>query len=198
MKTLKSLLATALTAVFFTASAFTTFAAEPAIEVAAKKSSFNKIWVSGNVKIVLTQGNTEGVTATENYNAEKTSVQQQGQTLYINTMESSQVTLTVSVKDLQRIEAYGDAVVVTDKNLDVRYLQVFLAQNASAKIKTNTESLYTVVKDDARLKMSGAADQSTLVASNMKNVKMADLATLKSERYASEKMMNATQVALVK
>jgi hypothetical protein len=168
MKTLKNIFAAALTAVVFTSSAFTTFAAEPATEVASKKSAFNKIWVSGNVKLILIQGDKEGVTGTANYNAEKTSVQQQGQTLYINTMEASEVTLTVTVKDLQRIEAYGEAEVVTDKNLDVKHLQVFLAQNASAKIKTNTESLYTVVKDDAKLKLSGAADQSTLVASNLK------------------------------
>lgn len=198
MKTLKTLFAVALTAVVLSTSAFTVSATEPVAVTGAKKSSFNKIWVSGNVKIVLTQGDSEGISAQHNYDKEKTSVQQQGQTLYINSMESGQVTLNVTVKDLQRIEAYGQAVVITDNNINTKCLQVFLAQNASAKIKTTAESLYTVVEDDAKLKMSGAADQSTLVASNMKNVKFENLASLKSERYLSAKGKNELQIALTR
>ncbi|RZK77319.1 MAG: hypothetical protein EOO92_13100 [Pedobacter sp.] len=171
MKTLKTIFAAALTAVVLTTSAFTTFAAEPATETSAKATGFNKIWVSGNVKIVLTQGDNEGVTGTHNYNAEKTSVLKQGQTLYINSMESGQVTLNITVKDLQRVEAYGQSTIVTSNNFDVKYLQLFLNQNATAKIKATTESLYTVVNDNATLKMNGVSDQSTTVASNMKNVK---------------------------
>ncbi|RZK80553.1 MAG: hypothetical protein EOO92_07490 [Pedobacter sp.] len=198
MKTLKTLFAAALTAVVLTSSAFTTFASEPVVQSAVNTSGINKIWVSGNVKIVLTQGENEGVKGTDTYNAEKTSVSKQGQTLYINSMESSQITLNVTVADLQRIEAYGQSVVVTSNNFDVKYLQLFLNQSATAKIKTTAGSLYTVIKDDASLKISGTADQSTMVASNMKNVKLNDFATLKSEQFVSEKMMNAERIALAK
>ena len=198
MKTLKTIFAAALTAVVLTSTAFTTLAAEPITEVAAKSAGFNKIWVSGNVKIVLTQGDKEGVSGTENYNAEKTSVTKQGQTLYINSMEAGQVTLKITVKDLQRVEAYGESVVVTSGNFDVKYLQLFLNQNATARINATAGSLYTVVNDDAVLKMSGAADQSTLIASNMKNVKYGNFAALKSVQYVSEKVMNAARVALAR
>jgi hypothetical protein len=198
MKTLtKTLFAAALTAVVFTSSAMTTFAAEPVVteSVAPSVGDFNKIWVSGNVKIVLTQGDKQGVVGTSNYDANKTSVLSKGQTLYINSMESSQVTLTITVKDLQRVEAYGQSVVVTTNNFDVKNLQLFLNQSATAKIKTTAGSLYTVVKDNAFLKLNGTADKSTMVASNMKNVKLGDFASLKSESYASEAMM-ATEFAV--
>jgi len=197
MKTLKSIFSAALTAVVLTSTAFTTFATEPVKKITSSAAGISKIWVSGNVKIVLTQGNEEGVIGTENFDAQKTSVVSNGQTMYINSMEAGQVTINVSLKDLQRVEAYGQSVVVAN-NFDVKHLQLFLNQSASAKIKTNTGSLYSVVNDDATLRMSGSADQSTIVASNMDNVKLNNFATLKSEQYVSEKVMKSEQVAITK
>jgi hypothetical protein len=198
MKTLtKTLFAVALTAVVLTSSAMTTFAAEPrATELAAPSlKSFNKIWVSGNVKIVLTQGEKQSIIGTSNYDSTKTSVLSKGQTLYINSMESSQVTLNITVKDLQTVEAYGQSVVVTSNNFNVKNLQLFLNQSATAKIKTTVESLYTVVKDNAVLKLNGTAVKSTMVASNIKSVKLGDFASLSSESYASEAIMT-NQIAI--
>ena len=198
MKTLtKTLFAVALTAVVLTSSAMTTVAAEPlATELAAPSiKSFNKIWVSGNVKIVLTQGEKQSIIGTSNYDSTKTSVLSKGQTLYINSMESSQVTLNITVKDLQTVEAYGQSVVVTSNNFNVKNLQLFLNQSATAKIKTTVESLYTVVKDNAVLKLNGTAVKSTMVASNAKNVKLGDFASLSSESYASEAIMS-NQIAI--
>jgi hypothetical protein len=200
MKTLaKTLFAAALTAVLFTSSAMATFAAEP-VKAETKTSSlskFDRIWVSGNVKVILTQGDKQNVEGTSNYDAAKTSVSTDGKTLFINSMETNQVTLNITVKDLERIEAYGQSVVVTSNNFDVKYLQLFLSQSATAKIKTTAGSLYTVVKEDAVLKLNGTAAQSTMIASNIKNVKLADFASLKSELYASESIMEAEQNAMV-
>ncbi|OWK71393.1 GIN domain-containing protein [Pedobacter sp. AJM] len=200
MKTFtKIVFAAALTAVVFTSSVMATFAAEPvkAETKTASLSTFNRIWVSGNVKIILTQGDKQNVSGTNNYDAAKTFVSTDGKTLFINSMETNQVILNITVKDLERIEAYGQSVVVTSNNFDVKYLQLFLNQSATAKIKTTTGSLYTIVKDDAILKLNGTADQSTMIASNMKNVKLADFASLKSASYASEAMMEAAQNAMV-
>ena len=200
MKTLtKTLFAVALTAVVFTSSAMSTFATEP-VKAETKTSSlstFNRIWVSGNVKLILTQGNQQNVAGDSNYDAEKTSVTTDGKTLFIHSLETSQVTLTITVKDLERIEAYGQSVVVTSNNFDVKNLQLFLSQNATAKIKTTAGSLYTILKEDAVLKLNGTAGQSTMIASNSKNIKLADFVSLKSESYASEAMMKAEQNAMV-
>ena len=200
MKTLaKTIFAAALTVVVFTSSAMATFAAEP-VKAETKTSSlskFNRIWVSGNVKIILTQGEKQNVEGAGNYDAAKTSVSTDGQTLFINSLETGQVMLNITVEDLERIEAYGQSVVVTSNNFDVKYLQLFLGQSATAKIKTTAGSLYTIVKDDAVLKLNGTADQSTMIASNMKNVKLADFASLKSASYASQAIMEAEQNAMV-
>ncbi|MFC4211893.1 GIN domain-containing protein [Pedobacter lithocola] len=200
MKTLaKSLFAAALTAVVLTSSAITTFATEP-VKAETKTSSLsklNRIWVSGNVKIILTQGDKQNVEGAINYDAAKTFVTTDGRTLFINSMETKQVTMNITLKDLERIEAYGESAVVTSNNFDVKHLQILLSQSASAKIKTTAGSLYTTVKEDAVLKLNGTANQSTMIASNMKNVKLADFASLKSESYASEAIMQAEQNAMI-
>ena len=200
MKTLaKTLFAAALTVVVFTSSAMTTFATEP-VKAETKTSSlskFDRIWVSGNVKLILTQGDKQNVEGINNYDATKTSVTSNGKTLFINSLESNQVTLSITLKDLERIEAYGQSVVVTSNTFEVKNLQLFLSQSATAKINTSAKSLYTVVSEDAVLKLNGTADQSIMVASNMKNVKLTDFATLKSASYASQAMMEAEQNAMV-
>ncbi|PWS27993.1 hypothetical protein DHW03_10550 [Pedobacter yonginense] len=188
MKTLaKTLFATALTAVLFASSAATTFAAEPAPLVKTTSiKNVNRIWVSGNVKVVLTQGNEQSISGSDNFDPNLTSVISKGNSLYINSMENQQVTLNITLKDLERIEAYGQSVVVTNNNFDIKYLQLFLYQSATAKIKATTGSLYTVVKDDAVLKLNGTSLNSTLVATNMKNIKTTNFASARSEAYQTE------------
>lgn len=201
MKTIaKTLFATALTAVLFTSSVMTALASDsvpvPVTSATSSLKNINRIWVSGNVKIVLTQGEKESVIGAENYDVTKTSVSSNGKTLYINSMETSQVTLNITVKDLERIEAYGQSVVITNNNFDVKNLQLFLNQSATARIKTTATSLYTIVKDDAVLKLNGTAAESTMVASNSKNVKLGDFVSLKSVSYASETIMDAEKTAM--
>ena len=198
MKTLtKTVFATVLAAVVLTSSAMTTLAAD-STKVVATSNQFNKIWVSGNVKVILTQSNKEGVYVESQFNPENTFVNTVGQTLYINSTESETVTINVSVKDLQRIQAAGNAEVLTSKKLDVKYLQVLLSQNAKARINARVGSLYTVVNDDAKLKMSGLAGEHTLIASNMKNVKFSGFVSFDKGQNGSEILFDNNKVALSK
>ena len=194
----KALFAVALTAVVFTSSVMSSAASEPVIKEtkAAVTPGFNRIWVSGNVKLVLTKGKTQHISGAENFDASKTSVNSDGKTLFINSMEHNLVTINITMQDLERIEAYGQSIVVTSNNFDVKNLQLFLHQSATAKIKTTAASLYTIVNEDAVLKLNGKAEESTLIASNMKNVSTKDFATLKSATYHSKAMMEAEQNAL--
>ena len=198
MKTLaKTLFATALTVVLFASSVATTYAADSApLAKTTSVKNVKRIWISGNVKVVLTQGDQEHIKGSENYDATKTSVFSNGHTLYIQSMESQQVTVNITVKDLERVEAYGQSMVVTSNNFAVKNLQLFLYQSATAKIKTTAASLYTVVKEDAVLKLNGTAVESTMIASNMKNVKLADFASRKSESFITDDLMTANQTAM--
>jgi len=191
MKNLKNtLIVTVLSAVLLASSAMTSLAAESP-KVATSANGVNRIWVAGNVKLVLTQSSKEGVFVEEDFDAEKTSVKRSGQTLYINSMADGQVTINISLKDLQRIQAAGGSVVETVGNFDVKYLQLFLSQSAKVKIKSTVGSLYTVISDDAVLKMSGTSVEHTLIASNMNNVKINNFASLKTVKLSPRLAMNA-------
>jgi hypothetical protein len=194
----KTLIAAAIASVMISSSVVTAFAAEPVATTVTSRSvlTFYRIWVSGNVKVILTQGDKTSVGSTEYFDSSKTSVMTNGQTLFIKSTAPGLVTLNITVKDLQRVVASGKSVIVTTNNFDVRNLQLFLDQSARANIKTTAQSLYTVLKDDAVLKLSGTADESTMVASNMKNVKLRGFSTLRSESYASEAIMKSDRTAM--
>lgn len=185
MKTLTRTLFAAVLAVVLLASTSIKSLAANTIQLEMPATGFNKIWVSGNVKLILTQSDKEGVFVNEDFNPEFTSVMGKANTLYINSRETGQVVIKVSVKDLQRIEAAGSAEVITGK-FDVRCLQVILSQSASAKVNAIAGSLYTNVRDDARLKMSGVTDQHTAIATNTRNVKLDNLLSLSTRRPQAE------------
>jgi hypothetical protein len=196
MKTLtKTLFATLLAVVLLTSSSIIALAAGRT-EFVKPAKGFTKIWVSGNVKIILTQSEQEGVFVDENFDAAKTSVLCKGETLYINTMENMQVVIKISMKDLKRIEAAGQSVVVTSNNFDVKCLQVILIQNASAKVNAIAGSLYTNVSDNAKLKMSGVTDQHTSIASNVKNVKFDNFLSLSTRKQSKDLVLTADKLTV--
>ena len=47
-------------------------------------------------------------------------------------------------------------------------------------------SLYTVVSDDAILKLSGSTDQHTLIATNLKNVKLDSFVSLRTSSRVAD------------
>lgn len=191
MKTLtKTLLAAVLATVLLTSSSMVTLAANH-IEILTTSTGYKKIWVSGNVKLILTQSAQEGVFVDENFNPEKTSVLGKGETLYINSMAMGQVVIRISMKDLQRIEAAGSSVVVTSNIFDVKCLQVILSQSATAKVQAVTGSLYTNVQENAKLKMSGVTDQHTSIVSNLKNVKFDNFLSLSTNGQGAELVLAA-------
>ena len=185
MKTSTKTLFAAFTAIFLTITSMGVSAAHNYKNFDTPIIGINKIWVSGNVKLILTQSDVESVSVNENFNSKNTSIQTKGQTLYINSAESYQVTINVSVKDLQRIEAAGGSSVVTSGNFAVKYLQIFLSQCAVAKVKTTAGSVYTVITDSAKLKMSGTAVEHTLVAENMNNARTKNFLSQRTERTVS-------------
>ncbi|WP_276089202.1 DUF2807 domain-containing protein [Pedobacter sp. JY14-1] len=190
MKTFtKSLIATAFSAVILGSTALASFAGtpvKPAIENEAAAVTFNKITVTGNVKVVLVQKDKESVSVDNSFNAEKTSIKRQGYNLLIHSSEINPVTVTVAVKDLQRIDVAGISSVETKGKLDVKYLQIFVSYSATAKINANTESLYTVISDAADLKLSGSAEEHTFVAGAATKADLKDFTVKRSERLSGE------------
>ncbi|NRF41665.1 GIN domain-containing protein [Pedobacter foliorum] len=195
MKTLaKTIFASALTVIFLASTAITTFASDIDKKVVESVApmTFNKVKVSGNVKVLLVQSKRENIEVINGeYNQDKTSIKRLGYTLVINSTEASQITVLVSVSDLQRIDVSGSAVVKTDSKFNVKYLQVFLKDDAKAIVKANTESMYTYIKDNADLKLSGTTADHTLVKDDISKLDTDQLVALKTTTTPFNEVMVA-------
>ena len=178
MKTsIKTVLATALTAVFLSTTAFTTFATDSPKKATVKANAMNvnMVVVTGDVDVYLIHSDKEDIQVVPYGNQEtNVSFEKQGAKLFINGSEAERATIYVYLKDLKRIDASNTAMVKTKGDFNLEALQIFLKDDAKANVNVNTKSLYTVIKDQSDLKLSGKSG----------------LLLLQKEEYATLKMHN--------
>jgi|GEM_PF-417492 len=146
------------------------------------KSDIKKVIVTGNTKVLLVQSNEEYVTM-ETADLDKVNVTQVGNALRISSNESSAVLVTVYVKNPFRIDASGKADVRTVGKFDLVSLQVILKDEATAKVRATTESLYTVINDRANLQLIGTSGKHIY--------EMADVAKMDTAKFAAVETENA-------
>lgn len=188
MKTaIKTLVASTLTAIVLTSSAFTTFAKDGgknSLNLNTAKG-YSMIEAKGNVKVILVQSETENISVNTIRPEDKVLVQQQGQKLVISSNELNPAEVYVYLKDLKRIMASGRASVETDGNFKLSALQVFLSDEAEAAVNTKTESIYTVIKDNSHLNLTGSTNEHILLKDAT--------AKLNTSRFAALKTQNSNQ-----
>ncbi|RAJ22419.1 GIN domain-containing protein [Pedobacter cryoconitis] len=183
MKTsIKTLVASAMTAIVLSTTVVTAFAAEKvtAKEKVAENMDIKKLVVNGNTKVFIVQSNRDWVSIGDD-NQDKVTIKQIGNTLSINSSEETPVVVTVYVKDLYRISAADAADVRTVGTVDLPYLQVIMRDHAKAHIKAKTESLYTDLAGDASLELLGATDSHTIKNASIGNLKTEKLAAVKTK-----------------
>ncbi|MGY0036385.1 GIN domain-containing protein [Pedobacter sp. NJ-S-72] len=180
MKTaIKTLLATALTAIVLTSSAFATYAkdGDKNPPVLMNTANFSMIKVEGNVRVYLSQGNKENISIETNQSGEKVSLKRQGQKLLISATGDQMVDVYLTVKNLVRIDASGNAIVKSNGRLELTNLQIFLQNEAKANVEVTARDIYTVIKDESSLKLSG----STALLTSIKD----DASKLNTKNFAA-------------
>lgn len=198
MKTLaKTLCASALTAIFLTSAATGTFASAPHYYSHVKLGppfTFHRITITGNVTVILSQGSKETVTVDGDFNRANMSVVRKGYTLMINSTAAERITIYVSVKELQRIDASNDVIVKTAGKINTRHLQVFLKDQASAEVNANTESLYSYIRGNANLRLSGSTQDHIVLKDGISKLTLQDFVALKSTVESTDaKLLAATK-----
>lgn len=185
MKTLvKSLIALAFTGIILSGTAFTSNAAEIEKNVMVSPvplSDFNMIVLKGNVRVTLIQTSQHKIVADNEIDAAKTSFQQKGHTLYICSNQAEPLEITVYVNDLRRIDATNGAKVTTRGQFNLDVLQVFLKDDATAKVTGKIKSLYTVTEDYSRLKLIGSAEEHILVRNQLSQLDTEKFAAVKTK-----------------
>jgi len=172
-------------AIILLASVFsiTASAATVTVERGAVNPDIKKVIVTGTTRVLLVQNTREYVTM-DALDLEKVSIKQDGNTLTINSSASNPVTVTVFVKDLYRIDASDKSDVRTSGNFSLTNLQVMLKDEAKARIKATTESLYTVIAGQAKLELIGTSTHHIS--------KMAGIATIDTDKFAAVKTESIT------
>ncbi|WP_231459903.1 GIN domain-containing protein [Pedobacter sp. Leaf132] len=202
MKTsIKTLIATSLTVITLTTSVFSSSVManeKKPIATVSAPSNFKRISVKGNVELKIVQRQNQSVAYDED-NVGKAKITQEGDLLRITSLDKDVSKITLYVSDIYRIEAADNAVVKTDGKVKVKFLQVFLKGNAHAEINSSTEGLYTVIQDNADLKLSGATDNHTVIMGDTQKLTMDRFAALKTNIRSNEDMGAITEtVAVIK
>lgn len=198
MKTsLKTLLASALTAVVLSSSAFTSIAAQKESNFSVSAEiDFNKVVITGNVNVELVQSEKQKVVIYENYNKATTSVKQKGDKLFINSKEAEPINIVVYVRDLQRIDASNTVSVITRGRFSASVLQVFLKDKARAFVNAETGSLYTLIKDKSELKLRGTSKDHVSVKGSVAKLKTEQFLALKTTNSSVDGELLAQEYAL--
>ncbi|MES2417438.1 MAG: DUF2807 domain-containing protein [Bacteroidota bacterium] len=174
MKTsIKNLFAATLTLIVLTGSAFASSAVkEKNITVLNQVKNINKIVVNGNVEVILVQAPTESVKVYDSYYAKNALVQQQEGVLRISSFQKETLTVAVYVRNLSSIEAADNSIIKTFGKVNFLSLAVILKDKATADINASTISLYTSVKDNASLKLSGTTTDHTAMLGSLAKMSM--------------------------
>lgn len=183
MKTvIKTLFATALTAVVLSSSAFASFAKDedkkPSVQEAV--SGFNMIKVKGNVRVYLIQGNKESLRLEPGQSDARISLDRKGQKLTISSNDFEMTTVYLTVKNLQRIEVSEQAVVKSNGHFELPLLQIFVQDDAKVDVNITAQDLYTVIKDRSSLKLSGKTELLTLIKDDASKLNTSKLAVART------------------
>lgn len=129
------------------------------VTILSEVKNISKIVVTGNVDVFVMQAPTESVKVYDSYYSKNALVQQKEGVLRISSFEKERLAVTVYVRNISAIEASDNATVKTYGKANFLTLDVVLKDKASADINVNAVNLYTSVKDNASLKLSGSTDE---------------------------------------
>ncbi|RZK41627.1 MAG: hypothetical protein EOO90_10610 [Pedobacter sp.] len=176
MKTsIKNLISTVLATVVLTSSAFAATDIQKstnAVTVLNQVKNIKKLMVSGNVEVFIVQSPVESVKVYDTYYSKNALVQQEDGVLRISSYQKEKLQVAVYVNDISSIQASDNATVRTFGKVSFLSLDLILKDKASADMDLNTVSLYTSVRDNASLNLSGSSEDHTAVLSSMSKISM--------------------------
>jgi hypothetical protein len=177
---IKNLFASLLTIVVLTSSAFASddVNSNHKVTVLSQVKNINKVIVNGNVEVILVQAPTESVKVYDTYYSKNALVQQENGILRISSYQKETLTVAVYVRNLSSIEASGNANVKTFGKINFLSLDVILKDKATAEINAETITLYTSIKDNASLKLSGSTTDHTAI--------LGSLAKMSTDQFTAE------------
>lgn len=184
MKTsIKNLISTVLTTVVLTSSAFASTDEQKntnTVTILNQVKNINKLVITGNVEVFIIQAPTESVKVYDSYYSKNALVQQEAGVLRISSFQKETLKVAVYVNNISSIQASDNASVKTFGKVSFLTLDVILKDKASADITANTINLYTSVKDNASLNLSGTTEDHTALLGSVAKMSMNQFAATNS------------------
>src|ERR1700712_3947469 len=122
-------------------------------------SAINKIEVHGNVQLYVSDGATDQVKVYNKYYGESALVQNKNGVLRITSYKAEKLVVWVTANDLRSISAYDNAEVKSFGKLSKIELDVYLHNNASAKLNLEAYNANLTLNDHSQGDLTGTADQ---------------------------------------
>ena len=193
MKTsIKTLIATGLIAVSISSSSVV-FANNNSAEtkkpetISANKISLTtikRLVVTGDVEVTLSQSPKSNTLCTSD-DSNFVTFRKIGNALYVDAKKGTHNSkVTIYVDDIYRIDASQDAVILSDNKLNLKYLQVYLKDNAYLDLNANTEQLYTVMQSSSRLNLKGHTNAHTITMDKASRVSLEKFTSKNTERLS--------------
>ncbi len=137
-------------------------------------SAISKIEVHGNVELYISDGATDQVKVYNKYYAESALVQSKNGVLSIASYNAEKLVVWVTANDLRSISAYDNSEVKSFGSLSKIEFDVDLHNTASAKLNLDAFSANVTVNDQAKVNLTGAANEYDLKYSHAENVDQTD------------------------
>lgn len=184
MKTsIKTIFATGLIALAISTSAYASddLKVNTISAAAVTPASIKKLIVNGNVEVTLSQNPQSKVLYT-NDGTDEVTVKKIGNSLLISSDKNAKnAKVTVYIDDIYRIQASENALVKTDKALNLKNLQLYLSDAAHANLNAKTENLYTSIKSNSKLVLNGSSDLYSVDMDSTSRIGVEKFSTLKTD-----------------
>jgi hypothetical protein len=142
----------------------------PVITELKEKEAIHKIIAKGNVEIFLTQGNEQSITIHDNYYGKNALTQIEEGVLRISSHEDKKLTLWITVKDLEAIEAYDQALIYGTNDFQLLDLAVTLGNDAVVNLNLDAYHLNTNISGNSKLTVKGKANYQSVYATDEANI----------------------------
>jgi hypothetical protein len=153
-----------------------------------------KITVKGNTVVYLIQSEREQVTI-EQGDLNDVSIKQVGNTLVISSDKKDAAIVTVYFKSIYRVDASNTSTVISVGKLTIDYLQVLLKDSATARIKADTRSLYTVTDGHSKLELIGTTQEHILQTNENSKLKFRNFLAQTTKRVQEAEMIAGKDIS---
>ncbi len=153
--------------------------------------NIKRIDVSGNVELILVQGNKESIKVYDEYYPKNALIQQENGVLRISSYDKKVLSVVVTAAQLQEVSASGTASITTFGKINYLSLDINLAGRSTANVTVDVINLGTKITDQAKLVLNGSSQDFYGVMASHASLNLDKFSSKSSRIKADDKLYYA-------